>query len=410
MAMVVLLCLMSLVFMWRSNLTLHPAPVIGVILAVYLLIGGANLSYYRGIISEDTVRFIFLNIAMMIFGSSLSSTMGSQRRQTVDPDLTDIPMFYVIIAACPGVLGVLWILATVGAPILNPSLRFGCPPAALQLIDITSAAFALQAIRMVFMRKPGWLEFALLLGLFIILNFAGYRNIGLKAFAIGIFTWHITGRYRLTPARALFVAGVGMAVLSGLGIFRRATSTQLSSIDRAMAFVHASPYLPSSIAEIHFAVRESIGITQTLIMKYGAGSISGIFFGDLITLLPGKQVSGGGVVAQLMGGALQAGGLTPGLSGAAYIEFGIFGLSIPFAIGLLNGYAWRRAVVNRSIIWITLYSFILIYSVNIFHRGIFAPQYLFSPLYFVALIGFWKLVKPIMSSAPVRRTGFGGLT
>jgi|SRR5690606_316924 len=132
---------------------------------------------------------------------------------------------------------------------------------------------------------------------------------------------------------------------------------------------------------LHFSLRESIAISQRL-FESGVEISNTLFFSDFLTMLPGKHVAGGELVAQAYGDYSGV-GLTPGALGALTIEFGVL-LAFFFISSLAFLVAYFTKVAHRSnnLALLLLAVLISLYFVHFLHRGIPKPGYIIIPLYF----------------------------
>jgi hypothetical protein len=97
-----------------------------------------------------------------------------------------------------------------------------------------------------------------------------------------------------------------------------------------------------------------------------------LFVADLYTVLPGEQLAGGRSLGQMFG-ALEAGGLTPGLLGGLYVDYGENSIFFFLVLGLLLAWCLRRACVHAR--FVPLYVSLLIQAAHLFHRGFLKPEY-----------------------------------
>jgi hypothetical protein len=206
----------------------------------------------------------------------------------------------------------------------------------------------------------------------------GYRNAVIGV----IICFAVVALPTLSLRKLLLFAAAALAVAVGFGLYRRYALDQLGDIATVKDLFDASD-LPDFFAELHFAFREGFGLSNTMMIKYGAPP-EPIFFADLMTLAPGFQPSGGSIVAALSGGAMQGGGLNPGFIGLCFFEFGEFGGGL-FMAAVVAVFAvvinWKLGddrISERVLVGIPLYELLLL-----FHRGDLRAA---APLLITALV------------------------
>jgi hypothetical protein len=228
-------------------------------------------------------------------------------------------------------------------------------------------------------------KFLSYLYIFLSLSLPGYRGWPIIALLCTLLL-----SIKRSPAKIIKYAGlygtIIVFIMSGLAYYRRLHNIEFMQADILLEKVHAE-HLGTFIGLLHVALRESIALSQSLIEDYMAGrnfSGTSLFLSDFLTLLPGKQDSGGIIIASLLSGV----GLTAGALGALVYEFGfLFAYFVIFTLGIVLAYFYRLAKIKESPGYFVLYCLIVIYSVHYIHRGIPKPSYLIIPIIsLVALI------------------------
>lgn len=381
-AFAVLVAMIAIAVTYRAYF--HPAIVLTIGPTAMLLIGGLNISHYRGLVPSEVFGYILSCIMLLAVGAG-SVLLMSPNPPRKPPRSPDISYAVIVMSLLPGLLGVAWIVLTVGIPLISPNARFLADPKALFLAETATVPAVLLAYRYYVHRSfPG--RDRLLAGMVaVVLLIPGYRNWILTAFLIGIIGLTRVGALRIKMIPALVaVAGAG-AFLGLVSIFRRAVSPQLLSSDASIERYDVE-YLPGFLAQLHLGFRESIALTSLIMSKAIDFHGQPVFLADLMTLLPGERISGGRVIAQAFGAVL-AGGLTPGLVGLLTAEFGAANCMIFFAaVGTVGGLIWRWCVASDRPEAAFFYGFFVVNFVLLFHRGIMKPSMVIVPLYFMGLI------------------------
>ena len=128
---------------------------------------------------------------------------------------------------------------------------------------------------------------------------------------------------------------------------------------------------------IYFNLRETVGLTNRIIVNnlHNTQSEIPLFFLELITFLPGKQISPGILFGNMVG-KTQAGGLTPGMIGGLYLDFGYLCIIIPAFIVFIIGLLSFKAIANDNYkLIVTLLS---VQFMHLYHRGFLKLEYLFA--------------------------------
>jgi hypothetical protein len=391
---------------------LHPAFLIGIALCSYLLIGGTNFTIYRGTITDETFGAIFRNIAFLCAGAfcaTSGSTFDRSMRISRSPAYggkVELRRMHILISAIPGLIGVIWIVGTVGIPLLRPEARFMAPAKAVLLCELLTVPFALQVCRILSLQRVSAADFAILTAIAVILAVPGYRGLPLIAMLVSIIAGGMSGRVRLSLFRTALILILALSLLSFGQILRRSLSSELSSNQTIISRYYAET-LPLGFAQLHFSLRESIALTQRILLTPRFGGTQ-VLFADIASMRPGSDMSGGQMVAQAMG-ASEAGGLTPGATSLIYLAAGPYGAIVFILVGAGIGRLWRRYRAMASTSTAVLYAFAIVYTIHWFHRGVIKPGYILIPFAFYMAI---KLIENphwnwLRAPVPVLRAGPG---
>lgn len=397
----VIMLLGNTVIAFRHRAYFHPLIFSPTAIGSILLIGGLNISTYRGDIYADTFGYILRCILMVSFGAALVA-MVRPRNGPRSIIVAEMPLYMLIAASAPALLGIGWIIFAVGVPLLSPEVRFLAPPKAVFLSQIMIAVAVLAAYRYVVRRRLDTMDYVVLPVIALLLLIPGYRNYIVVALLVSVIGLNRLGLLTMRlPVLASMMAGI-FGFLTIVSQFRRATSGNLLSASDLASVYHVQ-YLPGPLVQLHVAFRESLGITQILLTRYPHWNGPSIFFADFMTLLPGKSESGGIMVADLLGSVLR-GGLTPGLVGVLTIEYSRAVCMIFFlGMGLASGMLWRWLARTAAPEAAFLYAFLIVNFLLVFVRGIPQATNLIEPLYFLGVVVVAKHLKP--RSLILRRPG-----
>ena len=138
------------------------------------------------------------------------------------------------------------------------------------------------------------------------------------------------------------------------------------------------------ILPMYTSLRETVGITnrilvndyQNLFLSYP------LFFAELITILPGVQPAPGQILAKEIIGAKSSGGLTPGILGGMYLDFGYYLLILPIGLSLFIKWLFKKAFYSDF--FKIIYALTLAQYLHVYHRGFLKLEYLVA--YFIIII------------------------
>jgi len=182
-------------------------------------------------------------------------------------------------------------------------------------------------------------------------------------------------------------------ILAGGFLLRRSLSSELIPVDDIVYTLgYPNNFFAKSMLPIYLTFREGVSVFQNLYNK-GTGT-DNIFISDLLTMLPGKQKSGGSKVAEIVYGVKHYDyGLTPTLYGALYYDGGAkYLLLITFIIGYLINRLYAITKKRYNTASIILFSLLFTSSLHLMHRGIYKPMYIF---YFASVISLILIVEII---------------
>ena len=124
----------------------YPGFLFALVFSLDLLLGGLNLSRYRGEIEPDYFRFLAFSLASLSGGYALGS-LGAKR--VTGTGITDLlPQNWIILAAViPGLFGIaLMISETHSLPLFQPSTRYAASAQSIVLSETLIVPFILSAL------------------------------------------------------------------------------------------------------------------------------------------------------------------------------------------------------------------------------------------------------------------------
>ena len=206
---------------------------IGIPLAAYLLVGGANVSVYRGAIDASTIRFILSHVLVMLAVAGGLAGVGAGRRPARDGKSVDSTVLALVFL--PGVIGFALTVSRVGFGALNPAARFNANGLTLLLLETTTAAVALYCYRVFAIRPFRPIDGLVICGGMVMVGASGYRGWVIVTLVLPVFIAHYLGRHRLTIRRAAMFMLIGIAIFGGFSAIRRSEGSTTGLLTSAEA-------------------------------------------------------------------------------------------------------------------------------------------------------------------------------
>jgi len=362
-----------------------PSVAFPFVLLLYFGIGLQNISTLRGVISS---RVLVIPLAMAVIGYFMGLQIARMGRRAVRSSFRIVwsakqVRATVIPLSAIGLLSIAVILSQYGVPLLLGAgesgilIRASVSPTKIYLSRLAWISGIIYVAWLIDARpklKPTNLILPTIS--FAGLALLGYRSLmllpGVSLLVILYYKHKLSWRHLLTAGLTLLVASYGLWYAR---------------------YMVEGAYDPGDLPEMYdFALknglifylyriaREGVDLaSKAIAVGESAGFLRGrLLIADLVTLLPGSQISGGGMVSKMLGGTGRA-GLTPTVVGALYLDWGnlgvLFGL---LAIGFIICIAYRRMRESWSISSVLIYSVILASSLHYLHRGVFAASYIWD--------------------------------
>ena len=382
------------------------SKIISFFLLVYFFIPFLNISTYRGVIEFETILIYCISNIFILFVLRYFSYLKIPEKK----------IFYIKNNVNVFVLALIHIFITYillfylyfvyGNIFVNQELRFYISPIIGYLIKSTiyiplvfialkkNTSFLYKFVFLILPLVPAFLigsrgtVIMIIFGVMIVLlmmqleknkiiNIINlkYKTLKFKHFLYGLFSSSL--------------------ILYSVFYIRRMTSkVYVSSTELIKRYFDVSipPVFIFLILPIYLNLRETVGITnQILTQKLKANSIIPLFFSEIFTVLPGKQISPGAVLGELIGRSGDA-GLTPGIIGGIYLDFGYFSLIVPSLIVFFICFFYRQCLIYDR--YKILYALSLIQFFHLYHRGFLKLEYFISffiVLVYIYLSGFFKI-------------------
>ncbi|MDP2228897.1 MAG: hypothetical protein Q8J78_15630 [Moraxellaceae bacterium] len=354
---------------------------LAVVLGVYLIIGFAPISLYRGEMKAETVSayilFIFPFYLSILFLSwirdrkvpSISLAWGG-RAETI---------FYAHMLVVWS--GTVYVYVAYGNVFLNQDGRFFINPLVGYVVKSgLYAAIYVACVRRLRSFKDFFVYVFLPIAPTILIGSRG--NVVAYVMAVGLYYFLISGRVSIKGyAKSVAVIMLVFFVVTGIFYLRRSGEGAFITVDELIySYFHDDGYVSYILAPFHVAFRETIGLANRVITVGIVNEVTSypLFVADMVTVLPGEQVAAGRALGEMMG-VIGDGGLTPGLIGGIFLDYGHAGV-IFAAVMLGLVLAFLRKLSTHSHYWLIVFCVTIAQFVHLFHRGFVKPEYFLSYL------------------------------
>lgn len=360
----------------------------------YLLIALLNISTWRGYTDVFTLKLYFYAFICLCMPLMLNLKIKKDIVVRLGRD-RQLVMLCVFVHLALAYLCVAYIYLTKGIVILHQDLRLETPTSIEYIIKSVLPIAAFVPV----LRSKN--HFFLLLMVILPSVLMGYRGTSVLAIVSYIVTiWYLnqckqknaSNNARKSSNRVFYMLGFLCFLIVFTGFYlRRTGSSELATTDVLISiyFDYDSPFL-YLIIPFYLGFKETIGLTNNIITQSIENNLNDypLFFADLFTVLPGERLAAGQTLGQLFG-TVEGGGLTPGILGGLYIDFGLYA----FAFLLIIGIAFKFIIVQgyKNLLFIPVYALLLSQYIHLFHRGFLKPEYLTS--FLIALFYFIMLNK-----------------
>lgn len=363
----------------------------------YLMVALLNISTWRGYTDVYTLKlyfFAFLCLCMpLMFDFKIKKDFRVRLGRDKNFVLLGVAFHLSIVYLC-----VLYIYGTKGPVILNQSLRFDVPTAIEYIIK---SALPIAALVPIIKAKKHFLLVSIIVLPAILMGYRGTSVLALVSYLVTL--WYINGcKDRLSTTKSnrnktYYFLGVICFLIVFTGFYlRRTGSSELATVDVLIDiyFDYNSPFL-YLIIPFYLGFKETIGLSNKLISENITNNINDypLFFADLFTILPGERLAAGQTLGKIFG-TVEGGGLTPGLLGGLYIDYGLY--TFLFLIGMGGGFKLVIIQAYRNLLFIPVYTLLLTQYIHLFHRGFLKPEYvtsLFIVVFYFLMLNKIKIYK-----------------
>jgi hypothetical protein len=177
----------------------------------------------------------------------------------------------------------------------------------------------------------------------------------------------------------MLLGSLVLGIFTVVYFFRR-LSSKTSFTDSISSYIDVelgffAQLLIAPILPLYFNLRETVGLTNRILIDnlHNTTSELPLFLSELITFLPGKQVSPGVVFGDMVG-KVQEGGLTPGMIGGIYLDFGYVCVIVPAIVVFLISSISVKAISHDG--YKLVLSLFTIQFIHLYHRGFLKLEYL----------------------------------
>lgn len=369
----------------KKNLNVN---VFSVFCFFYFGIGLLNISSLRGVIATDSLQIIFIYLIFLLLPLAFFSRNKSAAL-TDSIYISSYGYFFILIHIFLAYLVLTFIYIKVGNIFLNQSLRLNIPVWAgyvvrsilviplivtvlsnenLPVFKSKKMIFLLCYIPCIFIGARGTAITFLLSHLFL---FVLIQNNFKNSFANYTFSLKKRLKKRNVIGLGFFIF---IIVVSGFYLRRTGDSIYASPQELINLYFDVDTIWLYLIMPFYFAFRETVGITNNIIIN-SLNNVEAIplFIADIFTVLPGDYKAAGQSLGELVG-RVGSGGLTPGIVGGLYIDFGIKGAIFVAVISSLLGYFFYKSGSSKK--YCVIYAIFIFQYIHLIHRGFLKPEYL----------------------------------
>lgn len=366
---------------------------------LYYFIPFAPISDYRGIISLSTLKwfsvFVILSVSPFFFPKVTIGKRERNRRKYTGIRVNSYFTGFVLLHLFVVYIVLAKVYFSYGIIVIDQEARFGIGGVNSYLIK--SAIYI--PLFFPFLNQKGWFQRVVFLVApllpALLIGSRGTVILIIIALVLLVLIRESGKDYNLKDSltwqkRRGMIVFVGVGSLAILNVFyylRRVFSDVLiSNVDLVSRYFTSTNILIFLIMPLYFGFKETVGITNTIIegQMSNTGFIP-LFFLELFTILPGEQQSPGRYVADLIGAKLD-GGLTPGLFGGLFLDFGY--ISVLGGLGFVIIIRWLVTSSKYS----DAFKIVLVLTISqffhLYHRGFLKWEYFLGYL----VVGFYLIL------------------
>lgn len=363
------------------------AKIMAFVYFLYFGLATLNISTYRGTISVETITLYSLLI-LISFIPFLIFRQVSNRQSYTQLKITQL--FFSVANTHLSIvyLCVLLVIVLYGNVFINQEARFNISPA----IGYVVKSSLIIPLFYPFFEKKNKLKFfiyvilpilptiflggrgtvIIILGAYLIVNF--WRESSLKS------TMSEKNRDmdKKKQKKTLIRFGlIGAVILFGLYYIRRLFSKELIGVSMILKIYKfpSTSWVYVLILPLYTGFRETVGISNVIIENEFSNVYSStpMFFSELLTILPGDHVAPGQVLGKQIIGSTLDGGLTPGILGGLYLDFGNMSILGGGIIMAIICFYYRKSRINNY--HLLIFALCFVQFLHLFHRGFLKLEY-----------------------------------
>ncbi len=374
------MCTLVLILTIRNN----ASQILAFIYLLYYGLSTLNISTYRGTITSETITLyslliLFSFIPFVIFKQLKNSNYYCSLNITKGfINVTKVHLFLVY-------LTLIYIISIYGNVLINQAARFHITPLTSYIVKSALIIPLFYPFYQIKNRKTFILYFLLpilptifiggrgniivILGAYLMINF--WKNINNPQYVNNI-------NDKIKIKKTLINFGIsGSILIFGLYFIRRIFNKDLINVEMILKLYKfpSDSWLYILILPLYTAFRETIGISNVIIENNFSNTYSEmpLFFSELLTIMPGNHVAPGQVLGKEVIGSTLDGGLTPGLLGGLYIDFGWYSIFGSFILLFIICIYYVKSRVNNYSLMI--FALCFVQYIHLFHRGFLKIEY-----------------------------------
>lgn len=372
--------ILALIFTIKNN----GAQILSFIYFLYFGLSTLNISNYRGTITAETITLY----SLLILFSFIPLALFKQQKNSnyycslnITRGFINVTQLHLLIVY----LTFFYIISLYGNVLINQAARFHITPSTSYIVKSALIIPLFYPFYQIKNRKKFILYFILpilptifiggrgniivILGAYLMINF--WKNINNPKYVNNI-------NDKIKIKKTLIKFGIsGSILIFGLYFIRRIFNKDLINVEMILKIYKfpSDSWIYILILPLYTAFRETIGISNVIIENNLSNTYSEIplFFSELLTIMPGNHVAPGQVMGKEVIGSTLDGGLTPGLLGGLYIDFGLYSVFGSFILLFIISIYYVKSRINNYSLMI--FALCFVQYIHLFHRGFLKLEY-----------------------------------
>jgi hypothetical protein len=362
----------------------NASQILAFIYLLYFGLSTLNISTYRGTITSETITLyslliLFSFIPFVIFKQLKNS--DNYCSLNITKGFINVTKVHLLIVY----FTLIYIISIYGNVLINQAARFHITPSTSYIVKSALIIPLFYPFYQIKNRKTFILYFLLpilptifiggrgniivILGAYLMINF--WKNINNPQYVNNI-------NDKIKIKKTLINFGIsGSILIFGLYFLRRIFNRDLINVEMILKLYKfpSDSWLYILILPLYTAFRETIGISNVIIENNFSNTYSEmpLFFSELFTIMPGNHVAPGQVLGKEVIGSTLDGGLTPGLLGGLYIDFGWYSIFGSFILLFIICIYYVKSRINNYSLMI--FALCFVQYIHLFHRGFLKIEY-----------------------------------